>query len=95
MTYGGIEASGTKWVCAIGSGPNDLRDIVTFPTPTPKETIARAADFFANNGSLAAVGIGSFGPIDIRRGSPTWGRITRRQSKVGPTRTIWRLASRT
>jgi fructokinase len=76
MTYGGIEAGGTKWVCAIGSGPDDLRDIVTFPTTTPKETIARAADFFANDGSVAAVGIGSFGPIDIRHGSPTWGHIT-------------------
>lgn len=76
MTYGGIEAGGTKWVCAIGTGPDDLRDIVTFPTTTPEETIARAADFFANGSSVAAVGIGSFGPIDIRRNSPTWGHIT-------------------
>jgi fructokinase len=76
MTYGGIEAGGTKWVCAIGNGPDDLRDIVTFPTTTPDETIARAADFFERNGSVAAVGIGSFGPIDIRPGSPTWGHIT-------------------
>ncbi len=76
MTFGGIEAGGTKWVCAIGSGPDDLRDIVTFPTTTPEETIARAADFFSNYGSVAAVGIGSFGPIDIQHGSPTWGHIT-------------------
>ena len=76
MTYGGIEAGGTKWVCAIGSGPDDLGDIVTFPTTMPEETIGRAADFFANNGSVVAVGIGSFGPIDIRPGSPTWGYIT-------------------
>ncbi len=76
MTYGGIEAGGTKWVCAIGGGPDDLRDIVTFPTTTPAQTIARAAEFFANDGSVAAVGIGSFGPIDIRPGSRTWGHIT-------------------
>jgi fructokinase len=76
MNYGGIEAGGTKWVCAIGTGPDDLHDIVTFPTTTPGETIARAADFFANDGEVAAVGIGSFGPIDIQRGSPTWGHIT-------------------
>jgi fructokinase len=76
MTYGGIEAGGTKWVCAIGTGPDDLRDLVTFPTTTPEETIARAAAFFANDGSVTAVGIGSFGPIDIRRNSPTWGHIT-------------------
>jgi fructokinase len=76
MTYGGIEAGGTKWVCAIGTGPDDLEEILTFPTTTPAETIARAADFFASNGLVAAVGIGSFGPIDLERGSPTWGRIT-------------------
>ena len=37
MIYGGIEAGGTKWVCAIGDGPADLRDTVTFPTTTPEE----------------------------------------------------------
>jgi fructokinase len=74
--YGGVEAGGTKWVCATGDGPADLRDTVTFPTTTPEETIARAVDFFANNGAISAVGVGSFGPIDVRRSSPTWGRIT-------------------
>ena len=76
MIYGGIEAGGTKWVCAIGSGPDDLRQTVTFPTTQPEETIGRAVDFFAADGSLAAVGIGSFGPIDVQRNSPTWGQIT-------------------
>jgi fructokinase len=76
MIYGGIEAGGTKWVCAVGTGPDDLRDIVTFPTTMPDDTIARAVDFFAGNGPVAAVGVGSFGPIDIRPGSPTWGHIT-------------------
>lgn len=76
MSYGGIEAGGTKWVCAIGTGPEDLREVVTFPTTTPEQTIERATQFFANDGSIAAVGIGSFGPIDLQRGSPTWGRIT-------------------
>src|SRR5919204_5190327 len=76
MIYGGIEAGGTKWVCAIGTGPDDVRQSVTFPTTHPAETIARATEFFAANGSVAAVGIGSFGPIDVQRSSPTWGRIT-------------------
>jgi fructokinase len=76
VIYGGIEAGGTKWVCAIGSGPDDVQQTVTFPTTQPEETIARAADFFSGNGALAAVGIGSFGPIDVQRTSPTWGRIT-------------------
>ena len=76
MIYGGIEAGGTKWVCAIGSGPDDLHQTITFPTTRPEETIARATQFFAANDSLSAVGVGSFGPIDVRRTSPTWGRIT-------------------
>jgi fructokinase len=76
VIYGGIEAGGTKWVCAIGTGPDDLRASITFPTTRPAETIARATSFFAENGTLAAIGIGSFGPIDVQRASPTWGRIT-------------------
>jgi len=76
VIYGGIEAGGTKWVCAIGTGPDDLQQTITFPTTDPDETIAHAADFFSGNGALTAVGIGSFGPIDLRRTSPTWGRIT-------------------
>jgi fructokinase len=76
MRFGGIEAGGTKWVCAVGSGPDDICDTVVFPTTEPSETIERAAAFFGANGTLDAVGVGSFGPIDIRRGSATWGRIT-------------------
>jgi fructokinase len=76
MIYGGVEAGGTKWVCATGTGPDDVQALVMFPTTDPRETIGRAADFFASNGTLAAIGLGSFGPIDVKRSSPTWGRIT-------------------
>lgn len=78
MIYGGIEAGGTKWVCAIGSTPDDVLETLVFPTGHPEETIARAAEFFtsAPEAQIAAVGVGSFGPIDLRRASPTWGRIT-------------------
>ncbi|HEY8724433.1 MAG TPA: ROK family protein [Gaiellaceae bacterium] len=71
MSYGGVEAGGTKWVCAIGSGPDDLHALETFPTTTPPETLARAADFFTQNGGVSAVGFGSFGPIDLRNGRIT------------------------
>jgi fructokinase len=76
MTYGGIEAGGTKWVCAVGSSPDDVRDSVTIPTTTPDETIARAAAFFSEQASLLAIGVGSFGPLDLRPASPTFGQIT-------------------
>jgi fructokinase len=76
VSYGGVEAGGTKWVLAIGDGPDDVRETTTFPTTTPAETIARTAAFFGRNGGISALGVGSFGPIDALRSSPTWGRIT-------------------
>jgi fructokinase len=75
-TYGGIESGGTKWECAIGTGPDDVRAAATVPTTTPEETIGRVVDFFVREGPVDAVGIGSFGPIDAQIGSPTWGYVT-------------------
>jgi fructokinase len=76
MNLGGIEAGGTKWVCAVGTEPDDVRDSVIFATGEPDETIRQALEFLTRNGPLDAVGIGSFGPVDLRPASPTWGRIT-------------------
>ncbi|MFQ5341676.1 MAG: ROK family protein [Anaerolineae bacterium] len=74
--YGGIEAGGTKFVCAVGAGPDDVRADVRFPTTTPAETIGRAIEFFrAQPVTLAAIGIGSFGPLDPDPTSPTFGSI--------------------
>jgi fructokinase len=74
--YGGVEAGGTKWSCALGSGPDDLRATATFPTTTPDETLARVVAFFEENERVDALGVGSFGPVDLHPGSPTWGHIT-------------------
>jgi fructokinase len=74
--YGGIETGGTKWECAIGTGPDDLRATATIPTTTPEETIGQVVAFFEREGPVAAIGIGSFGPIDQKPGSVTWGHIT-------------------
>ena len=74
--YGGIEAGGSKWECAIGTGPDDLRATTTLPTTTPVETIDRAVAFFEREGPVDAIGIGSFGPVDRNPSSPTWGHIT-------------------
>jgi len=75
--YGGIEGGGTKFVCAVGNGPEDIMDEIRFPTTTPEETIQSACDFFAPYLSrLRAIGFGSFGPIDIDPLSPTYGYIT-------------------
>ena len=73
--FGAIEAGGTKFVCAVGTGPGDLSDVVSFPTTTPAETLDRAVAYFAAR-DVAAVGIGSFGPVDVDPASETWGFIT-------------------
>ena len=78
--YGSIEAGGTKFVCAIGVGPQDIRALTTFPTTSPEETVQQAIQFFrqgaVRHGGLAAIGIASFGPLDPRPGSPSYGYIT-------------------
>jgi len=74
--FGAVEAGGTKFVCGIGTGPDDLQ-ITQFPTTSPEETVQRTLAFFREQGAaLDAVGIASFGPIDPHSGSPTYGYIT-------------------
>lgn len=77
---GGIEAGGTKFVCAIGSGPQDIRAEIRFPTADPAGTIAQALTFFqeqqTQHGPLTAIGIAAFGPLDPNPKSPTFGTIT-------------------
>lgn len=78
--YAGIEAGGTKFVCALGSDPGNIFTETTFPTTTPDETIARTIDFIKTSqqrfGPLSGLGIASFGPIDPNPSSHTYGRIT-------------------
>ncbi len=73
---GGIEAGGTKFVCIVGTGPDDIQAEARFPTTTPDETIGKAIDFFKANGPVDAIGIASFGPVDLNPKSPTYGLIT-------------------
>jgi fructokinase len=74
--YGGIETGGSNWKCAIGTGPDDLRATATIPTTTPEDTIGQVVEFFQEQGPVSAIGIGSFGPIDSKLDSATWGHIT-------------------
>jgi fructokinase len=81
MLFGGIEAGGTKFVCAVASGPDDIRDTTNFPTTTPEETLAKAVDFFKktlhSHHPLAGIGVASFGPIDLHDNSASYGHITK------------------
>ncbi len=72
---GAIEAGGTKFVCAIGDEKGNIVERVQFPTTVPEETMVKVIEFFRQY-SLDAIGIGSFGPIDVNQESPTYGYIT-------------------
>lgn len=77
--YGGIEAGGTKFVCIVGTGPNNVVAETTIPTTDPDQTIRSVVDFFNPyklKKQLMAVGIATFGPVDLDRFSPTYGFIT-------------------
>ena len=74
--YGGVETGGTWCVCAVGRGPGEMVAREQFRTGRPEETLEQIAAFFAGAPPVAAVGIGSFGPVDLVPDSPTWGHVT-------------------
>jgi fructokinase len=77
ILYGGIEAGGTKFVCMVGSGPENILASTQFSTTNPQETISRAVSFFQEvKVPVKAVGIASFGPLDLDKKSAAYGSIT-------------------
>lgn len=77
--YGGIEAGGTKFVCMVGVNPNEVIEETRISTSLPDETIQQTIAFFKSyvqRGELAAVGIASFGPLDLNPDSKKYGFIT-------------------
>jgi len=77
--YGGVEAGGTKFVCLVGPSIDQIDSEIRFPTTSPEETIHKVIDFFQpyqSRGELSAIGIGSFGPVDMDVDSPLYGFIT-------------------
>ena len=74
----GVELGGTKCVCVLASGPDDVRAEVRLPTTTPAETMvaARAVlDGWRKGPGFAALGLASFGPLDLERSSATFGSV--------------------
>lgn len=76
MLIGGIEAGGTKMVCAIGDENGNIKDRMSIPTGKPEETLAEIIRYF-EKWEIEALGIGSFGPVDLNRNSKTYGHITK------------------
>ena len=73
---GAIEAGGTKFVLAVGPSPDRITARHTIPTCDPATTLAEAAEWLAGQGGITALGIGSFGPVELDRTAPRWGFIT-------------------
>ncbi|WP_300572227.1 ROK family protein [uncultured Acetatifactor sp.] len=76
MLIGGIEAGGTKMVCAVGDENGVVKDRTSFPTRQPEETFADMIAYY-RNWDIQALGIGCFGPVDLNRQSRTYGYITK------------------
>jgi len=74
MILGGIEAGGTKFVCVVGTEEGEILVRKVFDTTTPEETLGAVIDFFEEY-QLAALGIGSFGPVAINPDHPKYGSI--------------------
>jgi fructokinase len=75
MILGAIEAGGTKFVCGIGNENGDIIEKISYPTTTPEETLQLVTDYFKDK-QIEALGVGSFGPIDLNTESSTYGFIT-------------------
>ncbi|TPR19509.1 ROK family protein [Apilactobacillus micheneri] len=76
MLFGSIEAGGTKFVCAIGDENYNIKDSIHIPTTTPEETIGKCVEYFKKFDDIKAIGIASFGPIEVRIDNPKYGYIT-------------------
>jgi fructokinase len=75
MRIGAIEAGGTKFVCGIGQEDGTITERVDFPTERPEQTLGNVKAYFQEK-HVSAIGIGSFGPIDINPASATYGYVT-------------------
>jgi fructokinase len=74
--FGAVEAGGTKFVLAIGTGHDAIIAQTQIPTTTPDQTRRQAIEWFQGHGGVSALGIASFGPVDLDPASLNWGYIT-------------------
>jgi fructokinase len=78
--YGLVEAGGTKFLLGISDVAGTISAETRIATTTPDETLPAMLDWFAAQAvqqPLTAIGIASFGPLQLDRAAPDWGHITR------------------
>lgn len=71
---GAIEAGGTKFICAVADDGFSIMDKVTIATRDPANTLMKVHDFF-HQFPISGLGIGCFGPLDLKPDSPSYGYI--------------------
>ena len=75
MRIGAIEAGGTKIVCGIGNEHGGIEERISFPTEQPELSLAKIISYFEGKG-VEAIGIGTFGPINLDPASESYGCVT-------------------
>jgi fructokinase len=77
VIYAGIELGGTKCVAMLARGPDDVLGREIIPTTSPDETLGRIEAVllgWKRAHRFHALGIASFGPLELDPGSPGYGR---------------------
>lgn len=74
--YGLVEAGGTKFVVGVATGPDEVLATTRIDTTTPAETLGAAVEWLAQHGPFAAIGIASFGPLQLDKAAPDYGCVT-------------------
>lgn len=75
MRLGALEAGGTKMVCAVGDENGRIFEQMTIPTEKPEDTVPKMIEYF-QKANIDALGIASFGPLNLNKNSKTYGYIT-------------------
>ena len=78
----GVELGGTKCVCMVGTGPDDVRERLTVRTETDAtETLRRVEGILRSwrtrHGAFGGIGLACFGPLELRPDSLNFGKIGR------------------
>jgi fructokinase len=76
--YAGVALGGTKCVAILARGPEEIVEREALPTTSPEETLGRIEQLLLRWSSAAAfeaLGIGSFGPLNLDPQSRAYGRI--------------------
>lgn len=75
----GVELGGTKCVCVLATSAGEILAQERVDTEAPDVTLPRIQailrQWFGSGHPIGALGIASFGPVDIDRASPQWGHI--------------------